>query len=107
MCVVNYCNYIISRYKLEKNSFIRLLVFTIIKSNITSFKTHIRFISLYRHKTVCTSEESYFILTFNKAINFIENLRIEDLNITKKEYNYYTDELEKKDLLSIKNKSKY
>ena len=105
MCVVNYCNHIISKYKVEKNNLIKLLVFTILKSNISSLKTHIRFISLYRNKTVSTSEESYFILMFSKAINFIENLRVEDLNITKKEYNYYSDEIDKKDILNIKNKS--
>jgi hypothetical protein len=56
---------------------------------------------------VSTSEESYYILMFDKAITYIEKLKQEELNISKKDFNFFADELEKKELLGSKNKSKF
>jgi hypothetical protein len=104
LSVVNYCNHLVGKYQFDKNTLIKILAFTIIKCNTPGMKSNIRFISLYRHKSVATSEESYYVLMFNKAIVFIENLKQEDLNISKKEFNFFTDEIEKKEVVN-KNKS--
>ncbi len=107
LCVVNYCNYLVGKYRLDKNSLIKFLVFTILKCNTPGFKSQVRFIQQYRNKTVSSSDECYYVLMLNKSINFIENMKQEDLNISKKDFNYFSDEYDKKELFNGKNKSIY
>jgi hypothetical protein len=99
--VVNFCNYLGYKYpKLERNKFMKLLAFTILQAQVPKIKMNIKFISSFRHKTTVTSEENYYILQFNKAIEFIKNLEDEgnkELNITKKDYIMLVEEGEKKD----------
>jgi hypothetical protein len=90
----------------DKNALIKLLAYTIIKCNTPGIKSIVKFISMFRHKTVATSEESYYVLMFSKAIAYIENIKQEDINISKKDFNFFVDEFEKKELI-VKNKSKH
>jgi hypothetical protein len=98
--IVNFCNYICSKYKLtDKANIIKFIVFCILKSNITNLKAHVKFIGLFRHKTSINSEEDYFLSLVFQSIEFIERMNSSHLKIKKSEFNELCDEFEKKELL--------
>jgi hypothetical protein len=78
---------------------IKLLGYCLLKLNLQNLKQNINFTGLFRHKTVITSDEDYIVTQFQKAIDLIEKLSLNILNITKNEFNAYMDEYEKRELL--------
>ncbi len=72
------------------------------KSNLSSFKENLLFISLFRHKTIITCEEDYFLSIMNQAVNFIENLGPNSLKITRNEFYAKCEDYDKKEVLKSK-----
>lgn len=109
--VVNFCNYICWKYKLTgKVSILKIIVFSILKANVTNLKGNLRFIALFRHKTVINSEEDYFLSILFQAVEFIERLHsnLSHLKINKEEFAQFCDEFDKNELLkNFHNKSKF
>jgi hypothetical protein len=98
--IVNFCNYICSKYKLtDKTVIIKFIVFCVLKSNITNLKANVKFIGLFRHKTCINSEEDFFLSLLFQSIEFIERMNSQHLKIKKSEFNDHCDEFEKKELL--------
>lgn len=50
-----------------------LIILCLIKGNIRNIKSNIEFIRLYRHKTLFSSDDDYFLNLCELAIKFIEN----------------------------------
>lgn len=79
----------------EHDTFLNILVYTILKSNIRNFKSILTYVIKYRrrifiaceHKTIQNqSEIEYYINVLSVALEFIERMEYKDLNITKDEY---------------------
>jgi hypothetical protein len=104
--LVNFYNYLSYSFpKLERDNFIKLLAYTILKANITNLKINVKFIQAFRHKTTISCEESYYLLQINKAFSFIQQLEDDGnkgLNMNKKEYITLVEESEKKDPFLLK-----
>lgn len=108
--ILNLCYYLISKYKLlsgakEREILLRLIIFTILKSGVLNLKAQIRYTSLFRNKSVISSDEDFYLSLFSEAIEFIERITHSQLNISKIDYNSYIDDYEKKELLKNTNKS--
>jgi hypothetical protein len=108
--ILNFCNYLCCKYpRLEGIKFTKLLAFTLLKANIPCLKINLKFISAFRHKTTISTEETYFLLQLNKAVEFIESLQEEEnksLNLNKKDYSILVEESEKRELFIITDKKK-
>lgn len=101
--LVNFCNYICSKYKItDKIPLVKFTVYALLKSNIHKLKGNLRFIALFRHKTIINSEEDYYLSIFFQAIEFIEKLESSKLKIDKNEFINQLDAFNKKELLNSK-----
>ncbi len=101
--IVNFINYVSAKYKLtEQNQTVKFAVFALLKSNIPSFKENLLFISLFRHKTIITCEEDYFLSIMNQAVLFIENIGPTSLKINTKEFYLKCEDFDKKEILNSK-----
>lgn len=77
------------------------LMYAMIMSNANSLKTHIRFVSLFRNKTLFTSEEEYYLYYIYKAIEGIESLNVNMknyVNLSQEKFKELSDNYEKKEL---------
>ncbi len=70
-----------------------------------NLKSHLKYISLFRHKTIITSEEDYYCSVAIQAVEFIEKINFSLLKISKEEFACYADEYEKKELLKSPHRS--
>ena len=106
--IVNFLNYIVSKFKLTENSYIlKFAVFAILKSNIPNIKENLKFISLFRHKTIISSEEDYFLSIMTQVLEYIEKMSFSTLKINKSEFIEKCEDFEKKEILTNNTKSKY
>ena len=97
--ITNICRYILSNCGKEK--FIQALMYSMIISNADSLKMHIRFVSLFRNKTLFTSEEEYYLYYAFKAIEAIESLNVNMksyVNLSQEKFKELSDNYEKKEL---------
>lgn len=97
--ITNICRYVLSNCGSEK--FIPGLMYVMIMSNTDSLKTHIRFVSLFRNKTLFTSEEEYYLYYLYKAIETIESLNVNMksyVNLSQEKFKELSDNYEKKEL---------
>ena len=82
--ITNFFNYLISKYKItEKSLLVRLIVFTIIKMNLPNLKTQLKFIGIFRHKTIISSDEDYYLSIIFCSIELIEKMNAAHLKISK------------------------
>lgn len=90
ICILNCCKIIFGllRYNnLEKegaDSFIPLLIFIIIKSDITHLVSNVNYIERFRFEELNTGEQSYYLSSLQGAINFILELDFDNLTIKDK-----------------------
>lgn len=98
--ILNFINHISTKYKIiEKTQLIKLAVYAILKSNVNSFKENLKFIQLFRHKTIITSEEDYYLSIMNQSVEFIENMNSNLLKINRNEFLEKCEDFEKKEVL--------
>ncbi|CAI5760500.1 unnamed protein product [Candida verbasci] len=91
ICILNSCKIIFSFLKLTKketnaDSFIPILILVIMKSKIDDLHSNISYIKNFRGpEWLLHGETSYYMASIEGAINFIENLTVEDITLTKEE----------------------
>lgn len=91
VCILNCCKVIFGILKqshLEKNgadSFIPLLIYTILKSNFDNLYSNIKYIERFRYIEFIRGEESYYLSSLQAAVNFIIELKKSKLTIKDKE----------------------
>ena len=104
-------NYItlISRFILShctQGNLIKGLMFTILKSKVKNIKTHLRYISLFRSKSLITNEEEFYLFNMFKAFEAVENLSVNMkayINMSQEKFKELCDNYDKKDIFeSIK-----
>lgn len=97
ICVLNSCKVIFSLLKVSKtetnaDSFIPLLILVILKSKTPNFISNIRYILRFRGSTwINHGETSYYLSTIEAAVNFILDIKIEDLTIEESHYNAHME----------------
>ena len=81
----------------------KLIIFSIINSSINNFKSHLRFCSLFRNKTLITPQEEIILETFFNCLSIIENLSTnfaEILVISQKKFEELKENFEKENLFN-------
>lgn len=53
---------------------------------------NVEYVELYRSETLLEGAESYYLTAMKSAVEFIENLKQEDLNISKEEFEKHFNE---------------
>lgn len=76
-----------------------VIVYALLKGNVSKLKSNLNFIKLYRHKNRLESEEDYYYTTLVSAVEFIENLNHTKLNIEEEEFRRICEENTKKELI--------
>lgn len=80
ICVLNSCKVIFAilrHHKLEDkgaDSFIPLLIFTILKGNVRALVSNVRYIARFRYDEFIRGEASYYLNSLEAAINYIMTL---------------------------------
>lgn len=99
VCVLNSCKVIfgiLNHNRLNKtgaDSFIPLLIYTIIKSDIDNLYSNIKYIERFRYDNFIRGESSYYISSLQAAVDFIIKLDNEQLTIqNSQEFNKMYDE---------------
>ncbi len=87
--LINFCNIITcminEHIKNKSNKFagadevFPLVIYAILKGNISKMKSNMNYIKNYRHKKRLDSGDAYYFTTINSAIGFIENLNYKNL----------------------------
>lgn len=86
ICVLNSCKVIfgiLRHHKLEEkgaDSFIPLLIYTILKGEISALASNVRYIERFRYEEFIRGEASYYLNSLQAAINFIITLDREALS---------------------------
>ena len=57
-----------------------LVIYCLIRGNIKNIKANIDFIRLYRHKSLLSTEDEYFLNLLEISILYIQNVIIDDSN---------------------------
>lgn len=97
ICVLNSCKVIFSLLKVSKNetnadSFIPLLILVILKAKTPNFISNFRYILRFRGSTwINHGETSYYLSTIEAAVNFIQDIKMEDLTIDESHYNAHME----------------
>lgn len=97
ICVLNSCKVIFSLLKVSKtetnaDSFIPLLILVILKAKTPNFISNIRYILRFRGSTWLNhGETSYYLSTIEAAVNFIQDIKIEDLTIDENHYHAHME----------------
>lgn len=100
----NFCNYLKVTYNInDSNTFLRIIVYSLIKLNIPNIFRNIKYTYYLRHKSSIDADEDYFLSLFYSAFDFLEKLNFKKLNISKNEYQSFIDEFEKKELIKAGN----
>jgi len=76
-----------------------IIVYTLLKANINKLKSNMNFIRNFRHSTRLESEDDYFCTTVSTAIEFIDKLSFQNLNITKEDFNSLFEETQRKEIV--------
>ncbi len=76
-----------------------IIVYTLIKGNINKLKSNINFIRHFRHSTRLESEDDYFCTTVSSAIEFIDNLTYQNLNLTEEEFDNLHEDTQRKEVI--------
>lgn len=88
ICVLNSCKVIFAilrHHKLEDkgaDSFIPLLIFTILKGDIRALVSNVRYIERFRYEEFIQGEASYYLNSLEAAINYIMTLEKDALATT-------------------------
>lgn len=103
--LINFCNILTSMItEKAQNSQMKItgadevfpmVVYVLLKANVKKLKSNLKYIQLYRHETRLESQEEYYLTTINSAVEFIENMNYNKLNIKESEFNLYCDESDK------------
>lgn len=67
--------------KKEKCDVVKLIVLTIIRGYVPNLKSNIKYIQTYRHKSLISSEDDYFLSLVDQGIKYIENLNLTTLKL--------------------------
>lgn len=97
ICILNSCKVIFSLLKVTNNetnadSFIPLLILVIMKAKAPNFISNIRYILRFRgSKWLNHGETSYYLSTIEAAVNFIQDIKQEDLTIEESHFNAHIE----------------
>lgn len=97
ICVLNSCKVIFSLLKVSQSetnadAFIPLLILVILKAKTPNFISNIRYILRFRGELWLThGETSYYLSTIEAAVNFIQDIKLEDLTIEESHYNAHME----------------
>lgn len=86
ICVLNSCKVIfgiLRHHKLEEkgaDSFIPLLIYTLLKGEIVALASNVRYIERFRYEDFIRGEASYYLNSLQAAMNFIITLDTETLS---------------------------
>ncbi len=72
---------LLSIKKKEKCDILKLVVWTLIKASIPNLKTNIKYIHTYRHKSLMSSEDDFFLTLLEKAITFVEGINLSSIKL--------------------------
>ncbi|KAJ9051783.1 hypothetical protein DSO57_1001541 [Entomophthora muscae] len=92
ICILNCCKLLFKLLrKNESNgggadSFLPLLIFTILKANPPKLISNLQYITRFRHPSRLQSESGYYLTNLVGAIQFIEGLEPASLTITREEF---------------------
>ncbi|KAJ6236390.1 rab5 gdp/gtp exchange factor [Anaeramoeba flamelloides] len=94
LCLMDSCKSIsksvISIEQSGNDTFLPLIIYTILQSKIGNLKLNIEYIYKYRkHETINFSESGLYFLNFRSAINFLENLTIDKLVVEEQIWDKY------------------
>lgn len=98
ICILNCCKIIFSFLRAGKqegnaDSFIPLLILVIIHANVRHLISNLHYIQNYRgDEWLFHGETSYYLSSLEAAINFIADLDIDNLTISKEEYQQHMKE---------------
>ena len=103
--LINFCNILTSMItEKAQNSQMKItgadevfpmVVYVLLKANVKKLKSNLRYIQNYRHETRLESQEEYYLTTINSALEFIENMNYNKLNIKESEFNLSCDNSDK------------
>lgn len=102
IAIKNLSNYL-SFYLNDNALLYKGILFSIVKSTIPNIKSYIRYCSLFRNKTLITTEEEILLINVTKAFDYIDQLslgNIHDLIIPLDKFKELNNEFEKMDLIS-------
>lgn len=97
ICILNACKIIfsflrVSNQETNADSFIPLLILVIIKAKTDNLISNMHYIENYRNEEwLSHGETSYYLSSLQGAINFIQNLGVDDLTIDENEYNAHME----------------
>ena len=97
ICVLNACKVIFSLLKVNRtetnaDEFIPLLILVILRAKTPNFISNIRYISRFRGSDWLNhGETSYYLSTIEAAVNFIHEIKFEDLTIEESHYNAHME----------------
>ncbi|RLV96604.1 Transcription initiation factor TFIID subunit 2 [Spathaspora sp. JA1] len=97
ICILNACKIIFSFLKVSNketnaDAFVPLLILVIFKAKTPNLISNIHYIENFRgEEWITRGETSYYLSSIQGAIGFIQNLAVEDLTITKEEYDAHME----------------
>lgn len=74
-----------------------LVIYAILKGNVRKLKSNLSFIFHFRHSTRLESAEEYYYTTLTSAIEFIETIKNDKLNIKESDFINFFNQAEKKE----------
>ncbi|KAI9223772.1 hypothetical protein BC828DRAFT_354604 [Blastocladiella britannica] len=91
ICILNACKLIFGLLKTSGNSetadsFLPLLIFTVLQANPPHLVSNIQYISRFRHPAKLQSEAGYYLTNLMGAVAFIESIDAAALSIDKAEF---------------------
>ncbi len=106
--LINFCNILTSMItEKAQNSQMKItgadevfpmVVFGILRGNVRKLKSNLKYIQSFRHETRLESQEEYYLTTMNSALEFIENMNYNKLNIKESDFNSSCDNSDKFEL---------
>lgn len=76
-----------------------IIVYVIIKAKANKLKANLNFIRHFRHTSRLESEDDYYFTTISQAIQFLDDLTHQQLNISESEFISSIEESQKKDII--------
>ena len=97
ICLLNACKIIfgflkVSNQETNADAFIPILIVIIIKSKIQHLISNIHYIENFRgSEWLSHGETSYYLSSVQGAVNFIENISVDDLTVSQQEYDAHIE----------------
>lgn len=85
--ITDVCNYINVTYaNYDRIKLTKFFMYIIIHSKVSKVKTQLLYCVLFRHKTVLTSDEDYYLSVAIQAVDLVSKLNHKNVSMTKEEF---------------------